>query len=63
MLGLRPAPRVAAATGTTLPEHERPVVFIGPYEHHSYEIPWRESLADVVVVPVETDPAGAVLTD
>ncbi len=32
---------------TTIPEHERPVVFIGPYEHHSNELPWRESIADV----------------
>ncbi|KUN18842.1 aminotransferase [Streptomyces antibioticus] len=54
MLGLRAAPRMSAATGTTLPEHERPVVFIGPYEHHSNEIPWRESLADVVVVPEDS---------
>lgn len=30
----------------------RPVVFIGPYEHHSNEIPWRESIADVVVIPL-----------
>lgn len=29
---------------------ERPVVFIGPYEHHSNELPWRESLADVVTI-------------
>lgn len=27
---------------------ERPVVFVGPYEHHSNELPWRESSADVV---------------
>ena len=25
------------------PRAERPVVFIGPYEHHSNELPWRES--------------------
>ena len=30
---------------------ERPVVFIGPYEHHSNELPWRESIADVVDDP------------
>jgi selenocysteine lyase/cysteine desulfurase len=24
------------------------VVFLGPYEHHSHELPWRESAADVV---------------
>ena len=26
-------------------------MFIGPYEHHSNELPWRESVADVVVIP------------
>jgi len=31
---------------------ERPVVFIGPYEHHSNELPWRESIADVVCIPL-----------
>ena len=25
------------------------MVFVGPYEHHSNELPWRESIADVVV--------------
>jgi selenocysteine lyase/cysteine desulfurase len=38
-----------------IPPHERPVVFIGPYEHHSNEIPWRESIADVVVIPQDAD--------
>ncbi|HXV56981.1 MAG TPA: aminotransferase class V-fold PLP-dependent enzyme, partial [Gaiellaceae bacterium] len=33
-----------------VPESERPVVFVGPFEHHSNELPWRESGADVVVV-------------
>lgn len=33
-----------------IPEEERPVVFIGPYEHHSNDLPWRESIADVVVI-------------
>lgn len=35
-----------------LPAESRPVVFIGPYEHHSNEIPWRESIVDVVVIPL-----------
>jgi selenocysteine lyase/cysteine desulfurase len=35
--------------------HERPVVFIGPYEHHSNELPWRESIADVVTIPEDAD--------
>jgi len=38
------------ALSDAIPEHERPVVFIGPYEHHSNELPWRESIADVVVI-------------
>jgi selenocysteine lyase/cysteine desulfurase len=38
-----------------IPEHERPVVFIGPYEHHSNELPWRESLAKVVVIDEDAD--------
>jgi len=28
-----------------IPAEERPVVFIGPYEHHSNELPWRESVS------------------
>jgi len=33
-----------------IPAEARPVVFIGPYEHHSNELPWRESIADVVTI-------------
>ncbi|WP_424949831.1 aminotransferase class V-fold PLP-dependent enzyme [Deinococcus sp.] len=35
-----------------LPPSERPVVFVGPYEHHSNEVSWRESLAEVVELPL-----------
>lgn len=38
-----------------IPASERPVVFIGPFEHHSNELPWRESIADVVVCPEDSD--------
>ncbi len=38
-----------------IPRDERPVVFIGPYEHHSNELPWRESIADVVVIAEDAD--------
>ena len=31
------------------------MVFIGPYEHHSNEIPWRESIADVVTIREDAD--------
>jgi len=37
----------------SLPADKRPVVFIGPYEHHSNELPWRESIAEVQVVPLD----------
>ncbi|WP_354643591.1 aminotransferase class V-fold PLP-dependent enzyme [Kitasatospora camelliae] len=50
LLGLRrPSPR-AERYAVPIPEHDRPVVLVGPYEHHSNELPWRESVADVVVV-------------
>ncbi|WP_300265845.1 aminotransferase class V-fold PLP-dependent enzyme [Microbacterium sp.] len=38
-----------------IPQAKRPVVFIGPYEHHSNELPWRESIADVVTIPEDDD--------
>ena len=33
-------------------DSERPVVFVGPYEHHSNELPWRESIAEVICIPL-----------
>lgn len=38
-----------------IPASERPVVFIGPFEHHSNELPWRESIADVVTIHEDAD--------
>ena len=38
-----------------IPPELRPVVFIGPFEHHSNELPWRESIADVVTIPEDKD--------
>jgi selenocysteine lyase/cysteine desulfurase len=38
-----------------IPAEERPVVFIGPYEHHSNELPWRESICDVVTIDEDAD--------
>mmetsp|Transcript_16178 Transcript_16178/g.24424 ORF Transcript_16178/g.24424 Transcript_16178/m.24424 type:complete len:1204 (-) Transcript_16178:222-3833(-) len=32
-------------------ESKRPVVFVGPYEHHSNLLPWRESGCEIVMVP------------
>ncbi|MCB9794310.1 MAG: aminotransferase class V-fold PLP-dependent enzyme [Alphaproteobacteria bacterium] len=38
-----------------IPREQRPVVFIGPYEHHSNELPWRESICEVVTIPEDAD--------
>ena len=38
-----------------IPADQRPVVFVGPFEHHSNELPWRESIADVVTIPEDAD--------
>jgi len=38
-----------------VPAGQRPVIFIGPYEHHSNEVMWRECVADVVVIPQDLD--------
>ncbi len=38
-----------------IPPSDRPVVFIGPFEHHSNELPWRESIADVVRIREDAD--------
>ena len=37
-----------------LRQHQ-PVVFVGPYEHHSNEISWRQGLATVVEVNLDAD--------
>lgn len=36
-------------------KERQPVVFIGPYEHHSNEVTWREGLATVMKVRLEKD--------
>lgn len=33
----------------------KPVIFIGPYEHHSNDITWRESIAEVVSIKITAD--------
>lgn len=57
ILGLRIPPALDAAHGLSaqIPPDQRPVVFIGPFEHHSNEIPWRESIADVVTIHEDAD--------
>ena len=60
ILGLRIPEGLDDAYGLSahIPANERPVIFVGPYEHHSNELPWRESIADVV--EIESDHTGHV---
>jgi len=39
----------------SLSPSERPVVFVGPYEHHSNEVSWRETIAEVREIPLAND--------
>ena len=57
ILGLRIPADLDLKYGLTasIPPAERPVVFIGPFEHHSNELPWRESIADLVTIPEDAD--------
>ena len=57
VLGLRLPEQLDERYGLAghIPAAERPIVFIGPYEHHSNELPWRESIADVVTIPEDVD--------
>ena len=45
-----------------IPRSHRPVVFIGPYEHHSNELPWLESVAELVQIGLD-DFGGIDLRD
>ncbi len=59
LLGLsRPAREHTGFCLDDLPRERRPIVLVGPYEHHSNELPWFESLAEVIEV-AET-PDGAI---
>lgn len=51
IMGLRVAD--AQIKKQALPEAERPVVFITHMEHHSNQVPWMETLADVVLLPCD----------
>ncbi len=55
ILGVSVSPQHRKRLLGSLPAAERPVVFVGPYEHHSNDVSWRESLAEVVMVPLDGD--------
>ncbi|MBT4638445.1 MAG: aminotransferase class V-fold PLP-dependent enzyme [Deltaproteobacteria bacterium] len=35
-------------------ESNKPVIFVSPYEHHTNELMWRESFAEVVVIKLDS---------
>lgn len=55
MLGLVAPTPAARAAASALPVDQRPLVIVGPYEHHSNLLPWRDSVADVVTVSEAED--------
>jgi selenocysteine lyase/cysteine desulfurase len=57
ILNLRLPPELETRYGLLkhIPPEERPVIFVGPYEHHSNELPWRESIADVITIGEDAD--------
>jgi selenocysteine lyase/cysteine desulfurase len=57
LLGLRiPEPiEREFALSAHIPERARPVVFVGPYEHHSNHLPWIESIATVVEIGLDEE--------
>lgn len=60
LLGLVISEPIERAWGLSkhIPPAERPLVLLGPYEHHSNELPWIESIAEVI--EVDLDDAGRV---
>ncbi len=58
ILGLAVAPASRDALGVGAGPAVKTVVFVGPYEHHSNELSWRDSLAEVVTIGL--DPAGGI---
>ncbi|HEX9050539.1 MAG TPA: aminotransferase class V-fold PLP-dependent enzyme, partial [Anaeromyxobacter sp.] len=59
LLGLRIPEPLEREFGLSraIPPGRRPVVLAGPYEHHSNELPWLESIAELVEVELRDDGA------
>lgn len=61
LLGIYVPPVLAFQMPDMMQDDDVPVVFIGPYEHHSNVVPWREARALVVEVP--PDQSGGLCPD
>ncbi len=54
ILGWRVHEKYHQEVAANIPENERPIVFTSIMEHHSNDITWRESIADVEYIPYNT---------
>jgi selenocysteine lyase/cysteine desulfurase len=57
ILGLIAPERFREQVIASLAPDQRPIVFVGPYEHHSNEVSWRETIAEVVELPLDAEGA------
>jgi selenocysteine lyase/cysteine desulfurase len=55
ILGLVVPEALRPSIVASMPLSQRPLVFVGPYEHHSNEVSWRETIAEVIEVPLARD--------
>ncbi|KAL2607801.1 hypothetical protein R1flu_026374 [Riccia fluitans] len=55
VMGLTVSPPLREQTLQTLEESRKWVVFVGPYEHHSNLLSWRQSLAEVVEISLNEE--------
>ncbi len=55
LMGLYIPPAVCKRLGSKPEVEKKPLVIVGPYEHHSNELGFRESLCDIHRVPMTAD--------
>ncbi|PAF44465.1 aminotransferase class V-fold PLP-dependent enzyme [Helicobacter sp. 11S02596-1] len=55
ILGIYIPPKTKQLFANNLKNIDLPKVFIGPYEHHSNEISWREGLCELERIPLDSD--------
>ncbi|XP_074294022.1 uncharacterized protein LOC141621340 isoform X2 [Silene latifolia] len=55
VMGIAITPTLRDRVSKLLQDEEKWVVFVGPYEHHSNILSWRQSLADVVEIGLTDD--------
>ncbi len=54
LLGLYIPPATKARFNINVDDLEKPLILVGPFEHHSNEISYREALCDILRIPLDT---------